>query len=364
MRSIDRSTATISVILGLVGIFGCPNHLSCQSTRPTGRIVLESIPFRGIDSLLPETSNLAVAIDATGAVVWFESQNTELLGTLVDNTAEASHVVRFGRRGSGPGELQNPWFVSLSAAGVMVYEPSGRRLKRYTREGKLVSDQAVNIAVGITDASLLSISRDGTPQLMASSLARGTQITLSRPGDSLWNRVHTNSFASSRAEPFAAAMRGDTVYLATVIGGELFRLNPRENAIAFGARVPARLRTPEEVDSLLAQMSRGIRGPRGQVERLALPPDAKKKASTQPVRQISPFSGLQIDAAGRLWRFRDASSGPVADVFADTVLVQRVALPCAPLPRGARIAGNWMILACADPRPSSDRDVILHRFRF
>jgi hypothetical protein len=187
---------------------------------------------------------------------------------------------------------------------------------------------------------------------------------LSRPGDSLWRRLQANAFAADRAEPFAAARRGDTLYLATVVGGELFRLHPRGHAIAFGAPVPPRLRTPRELDSLMVQMSRGMRGPLGEVVRPAPPPDARRKASVQPIRQTSPLSGLQVDGDGRVWRFRDASTGPVADVFADTVLVQRVPLPCAPLPRGAGVTGRWMILACADSRPDAERDVVLHRFRF
>ena len=361
VRLINRSASIVAVTMGLTWGPVLQRPLGSQTARPTGRIVLEPIPLRGIDSLLPETDNLAVAIDATGAVLWFESQNAEWLGTLIGNTTGAAHVVRFGRRGKGPGELQNPWFVSLSEAGAMVYEPSGRRLIRYARDGKLISDQMANLAVGITDASLLSMSSDHE-QLVGISPSRGTRLGLSRSGDTIWQRLRANVLGGD--EPFASAMRGDTVYFTTVVGGELFRLSPRAHAIAFGARVPPRLRNTQEVDALLKQMSRGMRGPRGEIVRPTLPPDARKRAATQPVRQTSPITGLQIDGSGRLWRFRDASTGPVADVFADTTLVQRVALPCAPLPRGVRIAGNWMILACLDSRPDSDRDVIMHRFRF
>ena len=65
-----------------------------------------------------------------------------------------------------------------------------------------------------------------------------------------------------------------------------------------------------------------------------------------------------------MWRFRDANNGPVADIFRDTVMVQQLALPCSPLPRGAHVSGRWLILACADSPDRSDRDVVLYRFRF
>ena len=327
-------------------------------------IVLSEVPILGVDSLLPSNNDIAVAIDAEGAVVWFERAK-DPLGTLLADTTSTPRVVRFGRRGDGPGELQAPWHVSLAASGPVVFEPRGRRLVHYARSGAVLSDRLAGDVVGVRDTAVLVAEVSTMPTLFMLTSESRDRISLTPQQDSLWRSISRRPFASDKsAEPYAATIVGDTVYLSMAISGELFRFIRGGVVAPFGVRVPPRLRTPVELDTLIAQVSRPVRGPRGEAIRPALSPDYLARARIQPIRQTSPFTGLQVDGAGRLWRFRDSNEGPVADVYVGTVAHQRVLLPCAPLPRGASIAGRWLLLACADLREESERDSRPLRFRF
>lgn len=352
----------------LVGLLVIPSTLAraqrVEATRNVSRVSLVADDLLVPSSALPLTKDMMVAVDINGDAAWFEANSNGPIGTMVLGSGSQPQLIRFAKKGNGPGEVRNPWFAAFSQAGLLVYEPAGRRVMQFDRAGRTRTDKVTSPVVAVVKDRVISLSLDGAPALYLANADLSGQRRLTSTSDTTWLRLVRRHLASQSTEPFATALVGDTVYLSTTISGELYRLAPRSTFLRFGPEIPPRLRTKAEFEEVLQLMSRPVVGPNGQRIIPTISADEQQRARREYIRQISPFSGLQVDGQGRLWRIRSTPTGALADIFSGTSHVQTIALPCSPTPRGISIAGRWLLLACLDRREDAESEVTVRRYRF
>jgi hypothetical protein len=91
---------------------------------------------------LPEVLSVQAAVDVDSAWVLLDSRAGRV--AVVSDDPEKT-IVRFGREGDGPGELQTPSFLAVSYGQVGVLEARGDRLVRFDLSGRVLGP------VGLTD---------------------------------------------------------------------------------------------------------------------------------------------------------------------------------------------------------------------
>jgi 6-bladed beta-propeller len=108
-----------------------------------------------------------LAVDAEGQIYVLDAQAAEVRVF----TAQGQHVRSFGREGDGPGELRQPYALSVGPQGVLVL---GRTASRYTKGGEFV--ERLSFALGVNAASHV---REGVffVHTGASASFRGTNPT-------------------------------------------------------------------------------------------------------------------------------------------------------------------------------------------
>lgn len=364
-QSTMHPTKAAAVVWSLLALMPVQSRAQqMEATRKASRVSLVADDLPVPSSALPLTKDLMVAVDINGDAAWFEANSNGPTGTMVLGSGSPPRLIRFAKKGNGPGEVRNPWFAAFSQAGLLVYEPAGRRVMQFDRAGRTRTDKVTSPVVAVAQDRVVSLSLDGAPALYLANADLSGQRRLTSTSDTTWLRLVRRHIANQSNEPFATALVGDTVYLSTTISGELYRLAPGSTFRRFGPEIPPRLRTKAEFEEVLQLMSRPFVGPNGQRIIPTISADEQQRARREYIRQISPFSGLQVDGQGRLWRIRSTATGALADIFSGTSHVQTIALPCSPIPRGVSIAGRWLLLACLDRREDVESEVTVRRYRF
>jgi len=116
----------------LLGFPGCESP-STESAAPP---LLEVSEFTVLvsDSVV---SDVRDAIPGPDRGIWVLSSFEPHVAWI---DSPGSRPVRFGRSGSGPEELRNPWYLAGHPEGIGVYDAGARRLKVYSEAGDFVGE--------------------------------------------------------------------------------------------------------------------------------------------------------------------------------------------------------------------------------
>ena len=88
------------------------------------------------------------------------------------------------------------------------------------------------------------------------------------------------------------------------------------------------------------------------------PPPGPYDLSKQQQRH---FNTIAFDGADRLWVIGRVDGADFADVFADTLYLGRVPLPCELAGFQFALEGRWFAVLCKSDRPDSEVDLALYR---
>ncbi|MFN2317191.1 MAG: hypothetical protein ABR551_04635 [Gemmatimonadales bacterium] len=81
-------------------------------------------------------------------------------------------------------------------------------------------------------------------------------------------------------------------------------------------------------------------------------------------RPLRHFQRIRFDGAGRLWVVRTDGESAVADLYADTVHLGTLEIPCPGFSgQGWDLADRWLAITCVDERPEAISDGTIKLFR-
>ena len=197
-------------------------------------VVLGDVQIIESDSALHDVRDMAN--DAAGRV-WVLSGFEPFVHVLNGRTGE---IVRFGRRGQGPGELRTPWyFVERSDAAVpAIWDVGNRRLMEYDSEGTLARETGVESRFGIVIAGYRA-TEFGTPMKLVES---GGVLVVQVFVDAVVQSSHLWSGALTRLN--AEGLIADTILRFSSLEGS----RPDESYSVFG---PGPLWTACRADELV-----------------------------------------------------------------------------------------------------------------
>lgn len=321
-----------------------------------------------IDSTAPVSPRDGVrpaVLGADGSVVLVA--DAVLPTQLVLLAPDGDVMSRFGRRGSGPGEVQNPIPVWLSDRSVQAFDVSGARLVSWTRSGKVLDEgRLLEAAVPVgTPFGMIGLRFHQGAHFDIVRFVRDTGATL-RPVtlvgvDDPFLRAAGGggTVAKPRYAPLLGYWRGGFVVA-----------NPNDYSLAMY----------DTVGSFVRSMSRDVDRPtlRGArldrlVDQIMSRRDAGAKQREQQNHQIrdglaatpqpffSSIAPITTDAAGRLWVFGFQGDDAFADLFSSTDYLGRIAIPCPGFQGRASVRERFAALVCEPLEDDAGASLRLYR---
>lgn len=285
-----------------------------------------------------------------------------------------AELARFGRDGSGPGEVHG--LVEMWGHGdtLVVYDES-RATIRFRGDGTLLDESPV---VGMEwPLSATVDSFDGYANIGARRPAPRPPIerraihgiehrTLLGPGDSIFDLA--DSLTRFRSMPSGAWLGTPTrnyfgegwTYTIGVYAPDGTRLGIIRRDLGPNQRSPAALARTRASLELANQPSPG---PSGKL--MAPSPSIQARLDTlerESIRHFE-FGMLRVDGLGRLWVFGDLGEQTFADVFADTAFLGRHVLDCRKPRMRIAMAEDWFALQCHPDAPDADNPFQIRSWR-
>lgn len=321
------------------------DFVAADTTLPTIAL-LASI---GEASIPMVSEDLDHAVGTQGEILTFlpPSSPDGPAGLVVDASGQLARS--FGRSGEGPGEFRMPIrSVGMPDHSWVVFDAALMRLNFLSPAGDVINHTALTepllpiggdrdavylAKVGGSDLEIRRVGLDLTTStiLTMESIRAVEPTAFVQPAPSGRAKVPAVGFGQSRiavADPWSYA-----IYYFTPDGKLLTTAQ---------LTLPVRRRTPAEVAIALDQASR-FRGPDGS---LLDPSAAAERLREEVLPYFSHVSPLGIDAKGRLWIVRSDAGATVADVFADSLYVGQVTIPCWGFEGRWSIADLMLSVAC------------------
>lgn len=364
MRSYDRTlrafTASAALLSACSGPVGDePERAVPPSSASSVMPSLEPRPLALSEADRPVGATGPAAVADDGHVVYFHSFDDRPAFRIVDSTG--AHVAGFGRRGEGPGELRLPLGIRIAGDTIHILDNARAMLVEFSIDGGYRGERSAR-------AAGLPLAWDGDSMDVWSPPRGpdGEATPIERlPHDGAPGRVLVSSndaalggiaaLARSRrmmVPPYAS--HDGQLYLADPFAYRIHRYDAGGRLLAsFGRDLPPRERGPREFAQVrdgLVKSQRPAAGPDG---RRVAGPDQSRRLDTLARETVPHFNRapLHVDAKGRLWVVGTANDSTTIDVFADTVFLGRLAVPCLLSATGfpAALSDGWLLLQCRLP---------------
>jgi hypothetical protein len=299
----------------------------------------------------PEQDVAPLAVTLRGTVTYVQSR-----GRYVTVDSMGRVTAEFGLLGEGPGESRGGMpiggdsvvaIISATPPSILTFTPEGRLLSEYRSPGLIdgMRQQLVGDSIDRSFSQRLvgrsSILEDVQGPITRTCITGGCERELMAADDSILRLVMTAAPRKDgvRWPPYAAEpgrfVLGDGVdyrLWAFDDGGKLL--------YAFGRIVEPRRLTPRELAfeevHWKARIAQGV------------PLDLKQMREDVMKERIPHFShgSMGFDERRRLWVTGKVNDSTFADIFADSVFLGRIMLPCVRERGTVGIRGHWMALLC------------------
>lgn len=334
----------------------------------------------GFPGLEPRGLNLGQAEPYEGAPIAALSD-----GRLVINTGDESPFIRvydstgdelsrFGREGSGPGELSGRAEMWGFGDTLVVYDVA-RATIRYRGDGTLIDESPIMRIDNQLSATLDSI--DGyadigarrpapRPSIERRAIHGTTHRDLLGSGDSIFDLA--DSLTKFRSMPSGAWLGTPTrnyfgegwTYTIGIYAPDGRRLGIIHRDLGPNRRSPREL---ERLRSRLIASNSPREGPNGTT--MSPRPGIQARLDTLEREAIPHFAFgmLHVDGHDRLWVFGDLGEQTFADVFADTTFLGRHLLDCRRPRMRIAMATDWFALQCHPDAPDADNPYRIKSWR-
>ncbi len=309
----------------------------------------------------PDLMYVGLTVLRDGAVAYVASTRDAPFLRVLDTAG--ARVAAFGEVGDGPGEFRLPNRLWLIGDTLIVQTHAGGVFATFSRTGRFLEE----FHTRLTDVSL-GVMADSIDHFNPSELATRRIVrvfrTPLRGGHTREMFTRGDSLIASALKPsYEGQLRMALPYLASdhrvVIGNGLdYRLHVYDSRDRFlyeiRRDVGHRYRGPLELELAREGLSSlfGFRGPNGERAPASTIARQLDGLRTVPVPHFDK-SAFFFDERGRLWVFGMANDSTVADIFADSVFVGRLKLPCFDRYGFRSLSGHWLALNC---RLGDERD--------
>ena len=311
-------------------------------------------PMRVAAADRPDLMYLGITVRQDGAVSYVASTKDAPFLRILDTVG--ARVAAFGEVGDGPGEFRSPNRIWLLGDTLVVQTHAGGVFATFSRTGRFLEEfhtRLSDVSLGVTADSIDHFNPSEfvtrrVVRVFRTPLRGGRTREIFKGGDSL--------LALALRPSYEGQLRMALPYLASdnrvVIGDGLdYRLHVYDSRGRFlyeiRREVGPRYRGPLELELAREGLSSlfGFRGPNG--ERASASTIARQLDGlrTVPVPHFDK-SAFFFDERGRLWVFGMANDSTVADIFADSVFVGRLRLPCFDRYGFRSLSGHWLALNC------------------
>jgi hypothetical protein len=283
-------------------------------------------------------------------------------------------VARFGREGSGPGELRGWSPMWASGDTLTIYDQRRQAVVRYHASGTLIDEAAIRgvefpywvLGDSIDATSDFVTPNAPRPPLLRRALDDTTGRHLLGIDDSIFalgagRARYTRDPAGAWLPTPARNYFGDGwTYTIGIYAPSGARVAVLHRDLLPNVRSPRRL---AETRRSLELANRPSPGPNGKFRPPS--PTIQARLDTLERETIRHFEWgmLRVDGRGRLWVFGESGDGTFADVIADTTFLGRHQLDCR-LPRQRIAMGNdWFTLQCRPEAPEEDNPYRIQAYR-
>ncbi len=267
------------------------------------------------------------------------------------------------RRGSGPGEISLPSFTSFIGDSLLaVWDMASSRLSVFHLDGTLAAERTFEqtqapLAIQGDSLDVRWLQSSGLSEWVRVSWRDGGHRRLVATDDTAFGRAFPDQGSSSRPVVRANAYASGH--------GRLVLADDRDYALLYyadGGRHLGRInRTQAPV----------LPGPQlVHMESLAVAgqpvSDGQKSQLLERFRQrpLPSFRRVRFDGAGRLWVLRTDGEAAWADLFADTVHLGTIPVPCLGFSgQNWDIADRWLAMTCVNEMSGGESDGTVRLFR-
>lgn len=350
------------VVACLLGMTVAGANAGAQSaTLPRVRNVFTTRP--GAEG--PVSRFAPIRVGPQGHVVFLSDTLAPKRVVLTDSAGKV--IARLAPTGTGPGEVRAPWPITVTDAGVVVFDPITRRIAEWDFAGRLKRENTFLI-------SLLLVDQVGNDLVGAfSANNRWAPTAMSWSGDIRALSLPTDSFITAQ---FGDFFTRTTNRIPPVVGiwDEGFLVgDPNTYRIGLyrwdNTLVRVLSRDLPVVHPTPTQLDEAVRSTRDARKIGGLSMDSADIARTrdgfsrQVVPPFLPGSTFRMDAHHRLWIVGIEGDSAYADLFTAERFIGRLHLPCREFRGAWNISVDWLAMACAPARPDSDGAAIIKLFR-
>lgn len=339
---------------------GCANPdtdtAAGSAAQPSASTALPSLRFdAAVNKPVSEdlTRYSTVLVGPDGQVLFSSPRDAEVM-TL---RFRSGQFVTFGPLGDGPGEIRDPLGYQVGDSSVVVLDRSNRRLSFWSMDGELLDEKQVDIPISpevvpiggnrwllpgaIRDRVRVAILDGATGKLSEISLAN----------DSFVNAHWGNPRLAAQNPPALGKWSG-----GFLIG------NRMTYSIAFFDWNGSRIQVLDEGRGLNQPGPDAIQRIVRERELTGRPLSPAAKAALG--REAQPWFSRRVraDGSGRTWLIGESNDSAYADVYADTRLIGRLALPCQDIGPFWDLTGNWLAVVCAPDDSTATVDAVVKLF--
>lgn len=293
-----------------------------------------------------------MAVSATGLLALASPVGDTALIGVYDSTG--SLVAAFGRRGSGPGELQAVSALVFDGSDALVAgNAMETRLLTFTLSGKVIHQVSGVMFMRPAHAeddslTLVGLSSTGKPQVVSTSLASGESAMLVDFKDS--------ALSEAFLKPWEHAARPMDRPIPT--------LGANDRAVAVGDAAHYRIWLYDRRGQLLGELARDLAAPHLSPRRVdrqlaslrsgPLKLDAvrlsrlQSKLESQDGPYFDRLRGLGIDGDNRIWVGGIDGDSAFADVFGEGQFLGRIGIGCKDFEGNWAVDGDYVALLCVD----------------
>lgn len=280
---------------------------------------------------------------------------------LMDSTGNPMQWI--ARRGAGPGEVSLPSFTSFIGDSLLaVWDMASARLSVFNLNGTLAAERTFDqtqspLAINGDSLDIRWLQNSGRSEWVRVSWRDGGHRLLIAANDTAFGRAFPDQGSSSRP-----VVRGNSYASGQ---GRLVLADARDYVMLIYSEGGRHL---GRIDRTQAPVLPGLQLIRMESLAVASQPvsDGQKSQLLERFRRrpLPAFQRVRIDGRGRLWVIRTDGIGAWADLFADTVHLGTIAIPCLGFSgQNWDVADRWLAISCINESPDAASDGTVRMFR-
>ncbi|MBK7594099.1 MAG: hypothetical protein IPP98_06020 [Gemmatimonadetes bacterium] len=344
----------------LLGASGCADAAEDRGVEsvPLAVLDLERMPFAP-DSVVAPFGQVSVVADAEGGLYFLGQTIERFWITHLDSTGRL--IRRFGREGSGPGELSGGGvLLGLGADSLVVvdtrrsvaviYDGAGNFLGETRLPPSMFPLAAADQAVFGFDP--MEILRGGSPRVVRLSLGTPAgevrEVVLDSTSPTFIAPYRRTRAGGSPPPIPAFSASGGWRAVADGVSGRIAVVGP-DTAFDFTVPFEPFHRGPKELSQIRASLTAAMqptRGPGGKIEPVDPALAARLDTLAREHLPYTAWPGLVIDARGRVTLIAGRNDSTAVDVFQGSQPLAHAMLDCYRPGKRISLRGRWLALQC------------------